>query len=215
MVDELANLQITEDEDDPVCDQEYGEEIDDEFKLCLVGKVLTNNAVHFPSMRTVLRKLWHPLEGLLITKMEDKRVLFQFYNELDLKRVTDGTPWFFNKHLIIFHRMERGEDPVQVLLVFSNFWVQVHNLPLGSMSERMARQLENFMGRKEVLEGCNRDMKGVDIEMGTNDNKDEEEPLATLKSFDKSICGTLRSVAKNATNDSVANFSGVLRNKRR
>ncbi|MBA0630676.1 hypothetical protein Godav_002747 [Gossypium davidsonii] len=251
MVDELANLQIAKDEDDLVCDQEYGEEIDDEFKLCLVGKVLTNSAVHFSSMRTVLRKLWHPLEGVLITKMEDKIVLFQFYNKLDLKRVTDGTPWFFNRYLIIFHRMERGEDPVQVLLVFSNFWVQVRNLPLGSMSERMTRQLENFMGHfleydatiitrgvknfmrirvcldnesrwlrkepktmaksevgvevrrknkfmettmndqshntrrreiiiqskgKEVLEGCNRDMKGVDIEMRTNDNKYEEEP---------------------------------------
>ncbi|MBA0692967.1 hypothetical protein Goari_010487, partial [Gossypium aridum] len=43
--------------------------------------------------------------------------------------------------------MERGEDPVQVPLVFfSNFWVQVHNLQLRSMSERMARQLENFIG---------------------------------------------------------------------
>ncbi|KAH1056767.1 hypothetical protein J1N35_034832 [Gossypium stocksii] len=64
MEDELANLNITDHEEDPIYDHEYGEEIDDEFRLCLVGKVLTNSAVHFPSMRTVLVELWHPIEAV-------------------------------------------------------------------------------------------------------------------------------------------------------
>lgn len=94
MGEEMANLNIANNEEDPVCDQEDEEDINDEFRLCLVGNVVTNSAVHSPSMRTVFAKLPHPIEGISITEIEDKIILFRFYNELDLRRVIDGTPWF-------------------------------------------------------------------------------------------------------------------------
>lgn len=42
---------------------------------------------------------------------------------------------------------EEGERSIAVPLFFSNFWVQIHKLPDGSMSEGMARQLGNFIGQ--------------------------------------------------------------------
>lgn len=50
MEEEFANLSTVDEEDDPVHDQEE----EDEFNLCLVGKALTNSAIHFPSMRSML-----------------------------------------------------------------------------------------------------------------------------------------------------------------
>ncbi|MFQ6623646.1 hypothetical protein Gotur_003348 [Gossypium turneri] len=44
-------------------------------------------------------------------EIEDKHILFRFYSKIDLKWVMDGMPWFFNRHLIVFHRLIRGEDP--------------------------------------------------------------------------------------------------------
>ncbi|MBA0747522.1 hypothetical protein Gogos_004433 [Gossypium gossypioides] len=41
----------------------------------------------------------------------------------------------------------KGEDPMEVPLVFTNFWVQIHDLPLGLMSKDMARQFGNFIGK--------------------------------------------------------------------
>lgn len=146
MEEELANLNIADDEEDPIHDLEDEEEVNDEFSLCLVGRVLTNSTVHFPSMRTVLAELWHPIEGVLITEIKDKRVLFRFYNEMDLKRVLDGIPFFFTRHLILLYRLERGEDPIQVQLIHTNFWVHIRNLPIGFMSKGMVRQLGNFIG---------------------------------------------------------------------
>lgn len=93
MEEEIANLNIADEEEAVVHDLEE-EEDDNEFNLCLVGRALTNSVVHFPSLRIVLVELWHPIEGVSITKIEDKRVLFRFCNELDLKRVLDETPWF-------------------------------------------------------------------------------------------------------------------------
>lgn len=63
-----------------------------------------------------------------------------------MQRIIDGMPWFFNKHLIGFHKLEKANDPIQVPIFATNFWVQIHNLPPGCMSEGMARQLGNFFG---------------------------------------------------------------------
>ncbi|MBA0749089.1 hypothetical protein Gogos_003050 [Gossypium gossypioides] len=76
--EELANLNIVDEEED--------------YKLCLVGRVLTDSMVHFLSMRNTLVDLWHPLEGVSITDIMEKGSLFQFYYEIDLKRVIDGMP---------------------------------------------------------------------------------------------------------------------------
>ncbi|MBA0677864.1 hypothetical protein Goari_019248 [Gossypium aridum] len=40
-----------------------------------------------------------------------------------------------------------GDDPQKLLLFFVNFWVQVHDLPKGLMSEQMVTQFGNFVGR--------------------------------------------------------------------
>ncbi|MBA0693825.1 hypothetical protein Goari_004171 [Gossypium aridum] len=40
-----------------------------------------DSIVHFPSMRNLLANLWHPIEGIFITEIEDKRILFKFYNK--------------------------------------------------------------------------------------------------------------------------------------
>lgn len=139
MEDELARLHLDDLENEPVAGQEGDEEEDDDFKFYLVDRVLTDGFVHFPSLRNVLSKLWHPIEGVTITEIEDKRLIFRFYNEVDLRRMLSGTPWFFNRHLLIFYKLVKGEDLLQVPLFYSNFWVQVHDLPTGSMSEGMAR----------------------------------------------------------------------------
>lgn len=72
-------------------------------------------------------------------------MLFRFYNELDIKRVIEGMPWFFDRHLIMFHKMEKGQHPFTVPLVYAIFWVHINDLPTGSMSANMAAQLGNFI----------------------------------------------------------------------
>ncbi|KAG8473252.1 hypothetical protein CXB51_035234 [Gossypium anomalum] len=103
MEEDLANLSIGDKEEDLLLEQDEEEGYENDFYMCLVGKILTNGIVHFPSMRNVLAELWH------LIGIEEKRTLFLFYNELDLKRVIDSMPWFFNRHLIISHRLEKME----------------------------------------------------------------------------------------------------------
>ncbi|MBA0799865.1 hypothetical protein Gohar_010352 [Gossypium harknessii] len=79
--------------------------------------------------------LWHPLGGVIISDLGDKRYLFKFFYEVDIKRVIDGILWSFNRHLIIFHRLETGEYPKQIPLYHTYFHIQVQNFPHGIISE--------------------------------------------------------------------------------
>lgn len=58
----------------------------------------------------------------------------------------DGTPWTFNNYILIFNWLEKDKDPLQALLYFINFWVQIHDLHNGLISQMMAKQFGNFIG---------------------------------------------------------------------
>ncbi|KAK5842266.1 hypothetical protein PVK06_004602 [Gossypium arboreum] len=84
--------------------------------------------------------------GISISDLGEKCFLFRSYVEVDVARVIQGSPWTFNNHLLVFHQLEKGEDPLQVLLYYVDFWVQVHDLPLGFYNKQLAGQFRNFIG---------------------------------------------------------------------
>ncbi|KAA3473130.1 nucleolin-like [Gossypium australe] len=142
---DLANLNIVDEEDEPML--VTGNNTAQVQDLCLVGRVLTDRVVHFPALKNTLADLWHPLRGFTITELEDKRILFRFYSEVDMERVINGMPWFFNRHLIILHRLTIDEEPNIVPLWETVFWVQVHNVPIGFFTEGMTKQIGDFIGK--------------------------------------------------------------------
>ncbi|XP_073121701.1 uncharacterized protein [Henckelia pumila] len=65
----------------------------------------------------------------------------------DVSRVINDGPWTFDQHLLIFKSLELGMNPHQVPLFQVDFWIQVYDLPIGYMSERVARDVGNFLGK--------------------------------------------------------------------
>lgn len=72
---------------------------------------------------------------------------------MDLERVIKGSPSTFNNHLLILHKLQRGEDPLKVSLIYSPLWVQLYNVPIGFVSENLAIQLGNFIGEFMEYDG--------------------------------------------------------------
>ncbi|KAH1045669.1 hypothetical protein J1N35_036453 [Gossypium stocksii] len=102
-------------------------------------------------MRSGMANLWHPLRGVQISNLGDKRFLFQVFHKMDIDRVLNGDPWTFNNHLLVIHRLEDGEDPMKVPPIYMTFWVQVHDLPLGFFTESIAKKLGDFMDHCPLL----------------------------------------------------------------
>ncbi|KAH1082943.1 hypothetical protein J1N35_022704 [Gossypium stocksii] len=142
--DELATLNMVDEEEDVFC--EDASVVDNEYKYCLVGLCLIDSTAHFLSLRNTIAELWHPIGGVFILDLREKRYLFYFFHDIDINRVLAGTPWFFNNHLLILHKIQPGEDPVLVPLSTFEFWIQIHDLPTGMMTEAIAKQFGTFLG---------------------------------------------------------------------
>ncbi|KAG8493752.1 hypothetical protein CXB51_011229 [Gossypium anomalum] len=74
---------------------------------------------------------------------------------MDMGRVLTGSPWTFNNHLLVLHRLQWGEDPLKVPLIYTPFWVQIHDVPARLFSEKLAAQLGNFLGSFLGYDGAN------------------------------------------------------------
>ncbi|KAJ8898705.1 hypothetical protein K2173_004739 [Erythroxylum novogranatense] len=146
MDQQLATLSLVDDEEDQWQLGEVAGVGAAGYDLCLVSRFLTASPINFQAMRNALADLWHPLGGVNITEVRGKCFLFRFFYIEDVDRVMDGTPWTFNRHLLILHRLTEGEDPANVSLEMSDFWVQVNQLPAGFVSEQIATQFGNFIG---------------------------------------------------------------------
>ncbi|MBA0780576.1 hypothetical protein Gotri_004663, partial [Gossypium trilobum] len=86
------------------------------FEYCIVECFLTASVVYFQAMRNAIANLWHPLGGVTILDLKEKRYLFKFYNQLDLDWVINGAPWTFNNHLLVFNQLKEDDGPLRVAL---------------------------------------------------------------------------------------------------
>lgn len=76
---------------------------------------------------------------------------FLFYHEVDDKRVMEGCPWSFNRRALLMHRLKDGENSRSVKLNTIDLWVQVYDLKIGFMAERLNTEVGNNIGKFHVL----------------------------------------------------------------
>ncbi|XP_057802918.1 uncharacterized protein At4g02000-like [Salvia miltiorrhiza] len=142
----MAGLNLSNEDDEILIDEEITGESNVAVDLCLVGRFLTDQPINFNLMRSRLASIWRPGKGVFVKDIGQGRFIFQFFHEIDLLRVYDGGPWSFGNFSLILHRLKRGEFPLSVPLDILPFWVQIHNLPAGFLTEGVGRLLGNFIG---------------------------------------------------------------------
>ncbi|MBA0855779.1 hypothetical protein Goshw_019038 [Gossypium schwendimanii] len=62
------------------------------YKLCLVGSFFTASIVNFQAMKNMIANVWHPISGMAIFDLSDKRFLFRFLYDVDINRIEHGDP---------------------------------------------------------------------------------------------------------------------------
>ncbi|KAK5841633.1 hypothetical protein PVK06_003954 [Gossypium arboreum] len=72
-----------------------------------------------------------------------------------MERVLKGSPWAFNNHLLVLYRLQLGEDPLKVPLIYSPIWIQIHDVRVGLYSEKLATQLGKFWRQFLEYDGAN------------------------------------------------------------
>ncbi|KAL8090914.1 hypothetical protein AgCh_040108 [Apium graveolens] len=106
---------------------------------------------HGSAMEARQRSVYQALEANLF--------LFQFYHEIDVNRVVDGSPWSFNRKVLLIARMQEAVNPRCIPLNKIDLWVQIHDLQPGFMSEKVIMEVGNQI--VTYVRSCPNNYKGV------------------------------------------------------
>lgn len=145
----MEGLRLHEEEDIEFAD-DSNSVVELDQSLCLVGRFLTDRHIRVPTTKDRMADTWRPGRGVQIDEVEEGLFAFQFFHQLDIQKVLKLGPWTFDKHLLVLGVVQEGMQPWEVLLNHVPFWVQVHGVPTGFMSETVGRSFGNFIG--EFLE---------------------------------------------------------------
>ena len=72
-----------------------GEDVEDgrdgriDFLYCLVGRFLMDKVINFSAMKNIMAALWRPGKGICIKDLSPTLFLFQFFHEIDIRRVLE------------------------------------------------------------------------------------------------------------------------------
>lgn len=146
----IQNLSLSDEDDELILqsDELPAQSVDP--RLCLVGRFLTNRPIRSYMMMEKIETFWNPVKGVKIQEIEPGLYTFQFNHHLDLQRILKKGPWYFDNHLLVLDFMPEKGKPEQAALNFVPFWIQVHNVPPGFMTEKVGKDIANYIG--EFLE---------------------------------------------------------------
>ncbi|KAK3198917.1 hypothetical protein Dsin_022332 [Dipteronia sinensis] len=118
--------------------------------LCLVGKVITNKMVNREAFLGLIGRIWQVEEGLEVEVVRHNIFTFHFHSIGDQRRVLEGGPWTFDGTLIVLAEPSEKGAIEDLRFDCSEFWVQIHCVPLVCMTKEIGRFLRGMVG--EVME---------------------------------------------------------------
>lgn len=151
LVEKCSQLALTGKEEDVIDFGDNADEaVDDKLSLRLVGRIVTSKPLNFDAVRRTLMHIWSLKEGVVIRAMGPNLFLFQFFHWKDRDKVLNGRPWSFENRLIVIQDIDREQQPLDLVLNSSPFWIRLYNLPFGYQSDERVKMIAKAIG--DVME---------------------------------------------------------------
>ncbi|XP_042939400.1 uncharacterized protein LOC122274425 [Carya illinoinensis] len=163
MADELASiwssLKLTEEEQQElVLPEETFQSIKTRGSHCIFAFHLYDRSVNREAFKSTMAKVWN-LEGWITFKeIGFNKFLIEFQLLSDKRKVLQGRPWSFDRHLICLKDFEDDLAPNDISFRTEPFWVQLHNVPFAAMNAEQGVILGSVIGKVHTVEtddqGC-------------------------------------------------------------
>lgn len=175
IIERYSNLHL-EDEETDLIDLSGVEspETDGRVSLMLVGRLLTDRAYNFEAFKRTMCQVWGLVGKVIIRTLGSGKFLFQFFHWREKEKVMMGRPWCFEQSLLILNEVIGNEQPMDVVLNKSPFWVRIENLPFNCRSDAHVREAAINLG--EMLE-IEEDILGIEKDRRIRVLMDVSKPL--------------------------------------
>lgn len=156
MEEGMAMISLEGEEEGGLVYEENESELSDiDVRWCLIGRFLTESSIDFQAMQHKMASLWRPGKGMYVKELERNRYIFQFYHEVDIARVIEGSPWTFGRFQLVFARLKEGDNPRTISIDKIDLWVQLHDMNTGFMSLKVVTDIGNYIGKFIVSDANN------------------------------------------------------------
>lgn len=148
LVEEWGKLRLTEEESaviggDFECNDE---EVKVQIALTMVGRLNTIKPYNMDAMKRTLVNVWRTKEQVAIRMVEMNLFVFQFFCMEDKERDMEGSPWFFDKKVLLLKEVLGDEQPSKVVFSTSPFWIRIKDVPFNRRNTEVAYGIGETMG---------------------------------------------------------------------
>ena len=89
----------------------------------LAAKFLTKRALNVEAVARTFHQLWRTKESFYMSNARNNVLLFEFDLDIDAKKVLQGEPWSFDRHLVILQRFNGSKAIKDLEFRVCAFWV--------------------------------------------------------------------------------------------
>uniref|UniRef100_A0A2N9J298 CCHC-type domain-containing protein n=1 Tax=Fagus sylvatica TaxID=28930 RepID=A0A2N9J298_FAGSY len=110
--------------------------------------MLGTNCRYFSKVvvKEIIAKAWNTINEVDVVAVDKNVFLFCFKHEVDVKRVWDRCPWCFKGEHLILKQYKSEWSLNEVDFSESDFWVQIHGLPLNRQNPQNLQKLRRILG---------------------------------------------------------------------
>lgn len=158
--------------------------------MWLLGKLWTTKPYNTMAMIETMKKIWNPAKEVIGRDMGNNCVTFQFKSERDIRKVLEMEPWHFNKNVLVLKRLQKEEQPSEVKLNKTPFWIRLYDLPPVCRSEFAVKQIAGRIA-DEVVDIDKRTLEGLARSVRVRVNLDLSKALkrgTKIKNKEGKVC---------------------------
>ncbi|XP_058774390.1 uncharacterized protein LOC131648672 [Vicia villosa] len=125
---------------------------EESIQRTLAGKLWTESNFNTRAFKTTMLNAWKLKHTVEVQDLSKNLFLFKFASKRDMEYVLKPGPWSLDRALLVLKRISGEEQPSDLNMHFSSFWVRIYDLPLMLRSETMAKKLGNIIGTYEKMD---------------------------------------------------------------
>ncbi|KAH7840407.1 hypothetical protein Vadar_016441 [Vaccinium darrowii] len=122
---------------------------ENECRSSLFGKIISQKPANLTGLKNTMGLIWGNPKNFRVIEVGKDLYKFILPSEVDVIRILNSKPWFFNNHFLNLERWNPKLLPHQYCFDFTSTWVQIWGLPIQYMSMEVGLKLGTKLGTVE------------------------------------------------------------------
>ncbi|XP_072058121.1 uncharacterized protein [Arachis hypogaea] len=114
--------------------------------LNVVGKLISDKEINFKTCKNALLGMWGNPQGVAVTDIGWKKMLFSFKDRKKGLQIIQNGPWNVKGNMVNLRLWREGESVFEVDHDFMEFWIQVHGIPHDFMDKETGILIGKMLG---------------------------------------------------------------------